>query len=84
VDYAGTCMHAGERFQWTNAYTLAELIERFGDEYWRDFDDSETLRFCEFGRIEWQVEFDQRGRLRGCRAYRRRSSTTKRSVSRIT
>ena len=64
ANYVGTCIHGGKSLRLTSAYTLAEFVERFGNEYWRDVDDDETLLFYELGRIEWQVEFDERGQLR--------------------
>lgn len=62
--FVGVCHHRGERVSLGSSTTVAEFIGRFGDPYWRDEDERESLLFYEFGGdIEWQVEFDTQARL---------------------
>jgi hypothetical protein len=43
--------------------TVADFLARFGSCYWEDRDEDETILFYEFPQREWQVEFDEQGRL---------------------
>lgn len=38
-------------------------LKIFGEPYWRDADNDETILFFEHGEIEWQVELGADGRL---------------------
>ena len=44
--------------------TESTFIDRFGDCYWRDQDDKESILFYEFPNREWQVEFDTQSLLK--------------------
>ena len=38
--------------------TEAQVFDRFGQPYWKDQDDKESILFYEFTGLEWQFEFD--------------------------
>jgi hypothetical protein len=42
----------------------ARFIEAFGEAFWFDRDEDETILFYEFVGLEWQVEFDQASRFK--------------------
>ena len=62
--YAGRILYRGREVELANA-TEQSFRAQFGESYWRDQDDHETILFYEFPQLEWQVEFDPRGLLNG-------------------
>ncbi len=46
------------------ALQLDRCLVEFGDFYWRDSDEQETILFYEFVGMEWQLEFDLRSQLK--------------------
>jgi len=61
--FQGPVVHAGEPATLSTLTQLSEFCSRFGDPYWTDTDGAETLLFYEYGEVEWQAEFDNRGQL---------------------
>ncbi len=45
------------------ALKLDRVLDEFGEFYWRDNDEHETVLFYEFVGMEWQLEFDLRSKL---------------------
>jgi hypothetical protein len=42
----------------------ARFVDEYGDFYWRDTDDDESILFYEFVGMEWQIEFDRGSHLK--------------------
>jgi hypothetical protein len=62
--YPGEARLGGNPITLSALTTESALIDRFGQPYWRDEDDDETLLFYERGDVEWQVEIDENAQLR--------------------
>jgi hypothetical protein len=62
--FRGGIRHRGEALTLSATTTEEELLALFGQPYWRDADDDETILFYEFPEREWQVEFGTDGRLK--------------------
>jgi len=70
--FVGRCLVRGEEVSLSVLLSEETFVARFGPPYWRDEDeDGEALLFYEpasvekpgASRVEWQVEFDEAGRL---------------------
>jgi len=62
--FSGITLHGDHQIALSHATSEREWRELFGEAYWRDVDDRETLLFHEFGQVEWQAEFATAGGLR--------------------
>ena len=63
--FAGPIRHHGQALALDSNTTLDDFMARFGEPYWRDDDDDETILFYEFAAdFEWQVEVDEDSRLK--------------------
>ena len=62
--YPGEARIGGKSVLLSALTTEAALLDRFGEPYWRDEDDDETLLFYERGEVEWQIEIDENSQLR--------------------
>ena len=62
--FGGDCRFGGQSVMLSSLTTESALRDRFGEPYWTDEDEDETLLFYERGEVEWQVELDEEGRLR--------------------
>jgi hypothetical protein len=57
--FTGTIERNGESLPITPRTTLDEFVALFGEPWWRDDDEDETILFYEFRpNVEWQVEFN--------------------------
>jgi hypothetical protein len=63
--YGGKIIYGGKPVALSRDTSEGEFVGRFGQPYWRDEDEYETTLFYEFGPLEWQVEFETGGGLRG-------------------
>jgi hypothetical protein len=62
--FTGTIERNGENLPITPRTTLDEFVALFGEPWWRDDDDEETILFYEFRpNVEWQVEFNPQQEL---------------------
>ena len=62
--YRGEIRYRGEPLALSSATSEEAVLALFGQPYWRDADESETILFYEFPEREWQVEFGTDGRLK--------------------
>lgn len=62
--FEGRIQYQGRLHQFSRRTTKEEVLTLLGPPYWIDEDADEFILFYEFGEIEWQVEFDERGRLK--------------------
>ena len=63
-EFRGTVLHKGQPIDLRASTCEDEFCQQFGAPYWRDVDDQEHLLFYEFGKVEWQIEFGNKGGLR--------------------
>ena len=62
--YRGEVHFQGKHIPLSDGTTIEQFMAVFGDPWWRDDDEQESLLFYEWGEVEWQVEFSRRGGLR--------------------
>lgn len=66
--FLGSIAYRGTSLELSAEHDEARVLSLFGEPYWRDADEEETILFYEFdtraGEREWQIEFDAAGRLR--------------------
>jgi hypothetical protein len=63
--FNGLITYRGKTVMLDSRTTESEFVNLFGDPYWRDQDQEETILFYEFrGDIEWQAEFTLENRLK--------------------
>ena len=62
--YTGRILFRGQEVNLANA-TERSFLAQFGECYWRDADDDEPILFYEFPDLEWQVEFEPDGVIKG-------------------
>jgi hypothetical protein len=66
--FKGPIIYRGKSVVLNSASTENELVNLFGDPYWKDRDEEEIILFYEFrGDIEWQVECTLEGKLKALR-----------------
>ena len=56
--FAGTVLFHGRPVN-LSALTEDKFVALFGQYFWRDVDEQESILFFEFADVEWQVEFDR-------------------------
>jgi len=56
--FAGRCRRRGAEVPLRAGLAEKEFLHWFGEPFWRDEDERETLLFYELGAVEWQFEFD--------------------------
>ena len=63
--FSGSFARNGSGISISTQTTPEEIISQFGDPYWRDTDDDETILFYEYqkGRVELQFEFSDKRHL---------------------
>lgn len=59
VAFKGPCLYRSQRIELRAGMSESEIINIFGEPYWRDEDTDEIILFYESGEIEWEVEIDQ-------------------------
>jgi hypothetical protein len=62
--FTGRILFRGQDVDLANA-TEQSFLAQFGECYWRAADDDETILFYEFSNLEWQVEFEPHGVIKG-------------------
>ena len=63
LPFKSRCVYRGQAVDLRAGMTETEIKTFFGEPYWRDQDDGETILFYEFGDTEWQVEIDTQNGL---------------------
>jgi hypothetical protein len=58
LPFKSVCIYRGQPIALNAGMRDAEIKGIFGEPYWKDEADDETILFYEFGDIEWQVEID--------------------------
>jgi hypothetical protein len=61
--FRGTVRYKGEPITMTSQTREADLVAHFGEPYWRDVDDDETVLYYEWAGVEWQFELPLGDRL---------------------
>jgi hypothetical protein len=66
--FSGSIAYRGTSLELSAEHDESSVRSLFGEPYWRDADEEETILFYEFasraGEREWQIEFDAAGLLR--------------------
>ena len=63
LPFKSRCIFRGQALELRAGLSEIELKTVFGEPYWCDADDDETILFYEFVDIEWQVEIDNHNGL---------------------
>jgi len=61
--FSGTVTYRGAPVR-LSGLSIEGFLRQFGECYWRDSDEDETILFYELGEREWQIEFNERGLLK--------------------
>jgi hypothetical protein len=60
LPFKSRCTYRSRTIDLRPGLTESEIKTIFGEPYWCDEDEDETILFYEFGEVEWQVEIDRR------------------------